>query len=197
MSCRPPAPVLTNLARGFASARAGDQRRRDAPQPGSPTTQRSAAHHTRRLPRAPAPALAKARGGPRTVSASIKARTLWQLLLPRQRLCSPFRCSRRDGPYLRAPAIVHRQTDDDLARSRRLGDTDLHRRPAMRRPDRRLRHWHADGPGHIFETNVETQLAPTLRPGGVVVLDNLPAIKSAAASRPFAPWVLGLIPSSL
>ena len=60
------------LARGIASARAGDQRRRDAPQPGSPTAQRGAAHHARRLPRAPAPALAKARGGPRALSASIK-----------------------------------------------------------------------------------------------------------------------------
>jgi transposase len=35
----------------------------------------------------------------------------------------------------------------------------------------------------IFETNVETQLAPTLRPGDVVVLDNLPAHKSAAAEQ--------------
>ena len=33
----------------------------------------------------------------------------------------------------------------------------------------------------IFETYVETQLAPTLKPGDVVVLDNLPAHKSAAA----------------
>jgi transposase len=35
----------------------------------------------------------------------------------------------------------------------------------------------------IFETYVETQLAPTLRPGDVVVLDNLPAHKSAAAEQ--------------
>ena len=33
----------------------------------------------------------------------------------------------------------------------------------------------------IFETYVETQLAPTLEPGDVVILDNLPAHKSAAA----------------
>jgi len=33
----------------------------------------------------------------------------------------------------------------------------------------------------IFETYVETQLVPTLEPGDVVVLDNLPAHKSAAA----------------
>src|SRR6516165_4887578 len=30
----------------------------------------------------------------------------------------------------------------------------------------------------IFETYVETQLAPTLQPGDVVILDNLPAHKS-------------------
>src|SRR5208337_1479726 len=35
----------------------------------------------------------------------------------------------------------------------------------------------------IFETYIETQLAPTLRPGDVVVLDNLPAQKSAAAEK--------------
>ena len=33
----------------------------------------------------------------------------------------------------------------------------------------------------IFETYVETQLAPTLQPGDIVILDNLPAHKSAAA----------------
>src|ERR1700687_2005709 len=35
----------------------------------------------------------------------------------------------------------------------------------------------------IFETYVETQLAPTLKPGDVVVLHNLPAHKSAAAEK--------------
>ena len=35
----------------------------------------------------------------------------------------------------------------------------------------------------IFETYVETQLAPTLKPGDIVVLDNLPAHKSAAAEK--------------
>jgi len=33
----------------------------------------------------------------------------------------------------------------------------------------------------VFETYVETQLVPTLQPGDVVILDNLPAHKSAAA----------------
>ena len=47
----------------------------------------------------------------------------------------------------------------------------------------------------IFETYVETQLAPTLRPGDVVVLDNLPAHKSAAAEqavRAMGAWLLFL-----
>ena len=51
----------------------------------------------------------------------------------------------------------------------------------------------------IFETYVETQLAPTLRPGDVVVLDNLPAHKSAAAEqavRAMGAWLLFLPPYS-
>src|SRR6202042_254866 len=51
----------------------------------------------------------------------------------------------------------------------------------------------------IFETYVETQLAPTLRPGDVVVLDNLPAHKSAAAEqavRTMGAWLLFLPPYS-
>ena len=51
----------------------------------------------------------------------------------------------------------------------------------------------------IFETYVETQLAPTLRPGDVVVLDNLPAHKSAAAEqavRAMGAWFLFLPPYS-
>ena len=49
----------------------------------------------------------------------------------------------------------------------------------------------------IFETYVETQLAPTLKPGDVVVLDNLPAHKSAAAEqaiRAMGAWLLFLPP---
>ena len=52
----------------------------------------------------------------------------------------------------------------------------------------------------IFETYVETQLAPTLKPGDVVVLDNLPAHKSAAAEqaiRAMGAWLLFLPPYSL
>jgi transposase len=51
----------------------------------------------------------------------------------------------------------------------------------------------------IFETYVETQLAPTLGPGDVVVLDNLPAHKSAAAEqavRAMGAWLLFLPPYS-
>ena len=39
----------------------------------------------------------------------------------------------------------------------------------------------------IFETYVETQLAPTLKQGDVVILDNLPPIKAPSPRRPFAP----------
>jgi transposase len=51
----------------------------------------------------------------------------------------------------------------------------------------------------IFETYVATQLAPTLKPGDVVVLDNLPAHKSAAAEqaiRAKGAWLLFLPPYS-
>ena len=51
----------------------------------------------------------------------------------------------------------------------------------------------------IFETYVETQLAPTLKPGDIVVLDNLPAHKSAAAEtaiRAKDAWLLFLPPYS-
>jgi transposase len=51
----------------------------------------------------------------------------------------------------------------------------------------------------IFETYVETQLAPTLQPGDVVILDNLPAHESAAAKaaiRAKGAWFLVLPPYS-
>ena len=51
----------------------------------------------------------------------------------------------------------------------------------------------------IFETYIETQLGPTLRPGDVVILDNLPAHKSAAAEtaiRARGAWILFLPPYS-
>ncbi len=51
----------------------------------------------------------------------------------------------------------------------------------------------------IFETYVETQLAPTLRPGDIVISDNLAAHKSAAAKhaiRAKGAWLLFLPPYS-
>jgi transposase len=51
----------------------------------------------------------------------------------------------------------------------------------------------------IFETYVETQLAPTLRPGDIVISDNLPAHKSAVAEqaiRAKGAWLLFLPPYS-
>jgi transposase len=51
----------------------------------------------------------------------------------------------------------------------------------------------------IFETYVETQLAPTLQPGDVVILDNLPAHKSPAAEAAInakGAWLLFLPPYS-
>ncbi len=57
--------------------------------------------------------------------------------------------------------------------------------------------WVIDGPMNriIFDTYIETQLAPTLEPGDVVILDNLPAHKSMlaqAAIRRRGAWMLFL-----
>jgi transposase len=51
----------------------------------------------------------------------------------------------------------------------------------------------------IFETYVETQLAPSLEPGDIVVMDNLPAHKSPIAEKAIrdrGAWVLFLPPYS-
>ena len=51
----------------------------------------------------------------------------------------------------------------------------------------------------IFEAYIETQLAPTLEPGDVVILDNLPAHKSDKASQLLkdrGAWFLFLPPYS-
>lgn len=61
--------------------------------------------------------------------------------------------------------------------------------------------WVIDGPmtRRIFETYVETRLAPTLSHGDVVILDNLPAHKSAKAERAVrtrGAWLLFLPPYS-
>jgi transposase len=51
----------------------------------------------------------------------------------------------------------------------------------------------------IFETYVETQLAPTLQPGDIVIMDNLSAHKSPAAEKAIlakGAWILFLPPYS-
>jgi transposase len=51
----------------------------------------------------------------------------------------------------------------------------------------------------IFETYVETQLAPTLQKGDIVIMDNLPAHKSQRAERAIrdrGAWILFLPPYS-
>ena len=51
----------------------------------------------------------------------------------------------------------------------------------------------------IFETYVETQLAPTLEQGDIVIMDNLPAHKSPVAKKAIldkGAWVLFLPPYS-
>ncbi len=61
--------------------------------------------------------------------------------------------------------------------------------------------WVLDGPmdGPAFTTYIKTQLAPTLKEGDVVVLDNLPAHKVAAARAAIGErgaWLLFLPPYS-
>ena len=53
--------------------------------------------------------------------------------------------------------------------------------------------------GSLFDLYVETQLAPTLRPGDVIILDNLSSHKSpkaAAILRDIGAWFLQLPPYS-
>jgi transposase len=80
----------------------------------------------------------------------------------------------------------------DFRNGRFLVQTSAERRPRHHRLFRRR-------PRRIFETYVETQLAPTLKPGDVVVLDNLPAHKSPAAEKAIRAkdaWLLFLPPYS-
>ena len=61
--------------------------------------------------------------------------------------------------------------------------------------------WVVDQPMNrqIFDTYVETQLAPTLQPGDVVILDNLPSHKSTKADailKQRGAWFLFLPPYS-
>ncbi len=62
-----------------------------------------------------------------------------------------------------------------------------------------LRHDRLDAPAEMVALYIETQLAPTLRPGDVVILDNLSSHKNpgaAAALRSVAAWFLFLPPYS-
>ncbi|MFM7185282.1 MAG: IS630 family transposase [Planctomycetota bacterium] len=72
---------------------------------------------------------------------------------------------------------------------------------AALRHDRLDAPWVIDGPinGTMFDLYVETQLAPTLRKGDVIVLDNLAVHKSpkaAAILRDIGAWFLPLPPYS-
>ena len=98
----------------------------------------------------------------------------------------------------RARALRQGRTAARQSPVRPLEDANLRRGPARRRAHRSLRHRRAMD-RQIFETYVETQLAPTLRAGDVVVLDNLPAHKSSRAEqliRDRGAWLLFLPPYS-
>jgi hypothetical protein len=77
-----------------------------------------------------------------------------------------------------------------------LEDPDFYRGPTLRRPNGALDHRPAyDQAG--FETYVETQLAPVLNPGDVVILDNLPGHKSDKAAKSSRSRSLVPLPSTL
>jgi transposase len=81
---------------------------------------------------------------------------------------------------------------------RRLEDADLHRRSALPCHGRALDHRCADEQGAL-RTWVETQLAPELEPGDVVILDNVAFHKSQRAAelvRQRGAWLLPLPPYS-
>jgi hypothetical protein len=73
---------------------------------------------------------------------------------------------------------------------------------AALRHDRLDAPWVIDGPINrdLFDCYIETQLAPTLQPGDVIILDNLSSHKSPKASamlRDIGCWFLPLPPLSL
>ena len=95
------------------------------------------------------------------------------------------RCPKGQRLYARAP-FGHWLTQTFIAGLRETGLTAP---------------WVIDGPmtRQIFETYVETQLAPTLSRGDVVILDNLPAHKSEKAAQCLkqrGAWFLFLPPYS-
>jgi len=100
-------------------------------------------------------------------------------------------------PFTAAPKRGSRLPRPDPARS--LANHDLHRSPApataLTRADDARR---ADEPPSAFLAYVEQVLVPTLGPGDIVVMDNLPATQggrlSAACHPGFAAQNLVLLP---
>ena len=79
-----------------------------------------------------------------------------------------------------------------------MADTDLHRRAAMPRSCRAVDRQRADECCHL-RSYVETQLAPELSPGDVVILDNVGFHKNERAAqlvRQRGAWLLFLPPYS-
>lgn len=78
--------------------------------------------------------------------------------------------------------VPQRPALPDTCALRQMEDADIHRRAQMPWLDRPL---HVDAPMNrrIFETWIETQLAPTLAKGDVVILDNVGFHKSERASQ--------------
>ena len=82
---------------------------------------------------------------------------------------------------------------------RTLANANLHRCSAARTGWTRLGVIDGAMNGEMFDLYIETQLVPTLRPGDVVILDNLSSHKSPAASkalRDIGAWFLFLPPYS-
>jgi len=85
-----------------------------------------------------------------------------------------------------------------LAATAPFGQPDIHRRAAVRWAGRALGSERADEPA-AFDAYIETQLAPELQPGDVVILDNLSSHKSPSAAellKAKGAWFLFLPPYS-
>ena len=79
-----------------------------------------------------------------------------------------------------------------------MENANLHRRSAPGSPDRPICRRSTDEQAHLRDL-VETQLAPTLRKGDIVILDNLSSHKSHAAEKAIrakGAWLLFLPPYS-
>lgn len=110
----------------------------------------------------------------------------------------------QDDPLARSGTPGAAAADDGTLRS--LGDPDPRLRGgrlfiAALRHDGLTAPWVIDAPMNrrLFETYVETRLAPTLRPGDMVILDNLSSHKSEKAKailKERGAWFLFLPPYS-